>query len=118
MPQLGEFSTGINPVLSGVPLMLDSRFRLGCYFFPLLGAGLAWHDLRSSPCPAHYRRPARLALRLTLAWLLLYGLLSWTGGETGGSLGFQLLYANALLTSGYFLACLILSWRTLQGHKL
>lgn len=82
------------------------RTRYLFYLLPFVGAiPSAWTVYRGTG-DARERSLSRLSLRITLGWLLVYGLL-WTGSAVAtDTLAPRLLYLNALLTSGYLLLSL------------
>ena len=51
------------------------------------------------------QKVSRLSVNLALVWLGCYCLLSFGATSASGIESFRLLYANALITTGYFLAC-------------
>ena len=54
---------------------------------------------------------SRLSVNLGLAWLGCYALFSLSAGNTSEILSFRLLYANAIITTGYFVTCTYLMSR-------
>ena len=54
------------------------------------------------------QKVSRLSVTLILAWLSSYSLLSLGAANTSGIMAFRFLYTNALLTTGYFVACTVL----------
>jgi hypothetical protein len=61
------------------------------------------------------KKVSRLAVTLMLGWLSLYSFL-WLGANASADLlSLRLLYLNGMLTTGYFLICIILMIRIWQG---
>ena len=57
------------------------------------------------------QKVSRLCVSLALVWLSCYCLLSLGAASVSGIESFRLLYTNALITTGYFLACSFLMLR-------
>jgi uncharacterized membrane protein YhdT len=57
------------------------------------------------------QKASRLSLNLTLLWLGSYVLLACGAGEGSEIMDFRFLYANAIATTGYFVACTFLMTR-------
>ncbi len=57
------------------------------------------------------QKVSRLSLNLMLIWLSSYALFSWGAGNASEIISFRLLYANAVITTGYFLTCTFLMSR-------
>lgn len=51
------------------------------------------------------QKVSRWSVTLILIWLSSYFLLSLGAANTSGVIAFRLLYTNAILTTGYFVAC-------------
>ncbi|MBE9203510.1 hypothetical protein IQ218_08670 [Synechocystis salina LEGE 06099] len=91
------------------------RLQLCLYLLPVVGILPSLWQLRQPDQPGwadneHYRQRRRLShrsLQLTLGWLCLYLLLWGTGQGAGELAGFRLMYLNSLITTGYFLVCLL-----------
>ena len=60
------------------------------------------------------QKVSRLSVNLALIWLSCYCLLFLGAASVSGIESFRLLYTNALITTGYFLACTFLM---LRGKK-
>ena len=74
----------------------------------------ALHIHSSARCDRAHReqqKVSRLSVTLILAWLSSYSLLSLGAANASGIMSFRLLYTNAILTTGYFLACTVLMSR-------
>lgn len=54
------------------------------------------------------QKVSRWSVTLILVWLSSYCLLSLGAANTSGIIAFRLLYTNAILTTGYFVACTVL----------
>lgn len=57
------------------------------------------------------QKVSRFSINLALVWLSCYCLLSFGAASVSGIESFRLLYSNALITTGYFLACTFLMFR-------
>lgn len=94
------------------------RLQRMTYLIPLVGAIPALWTLYHRQGDASQRSTSRLSVLMTLSWLLLYGLLWFGSSQDTAIASFRLLYANGILTSGYFVACLVLMLRIWQGKSI
>ena len=62
-------------------------------------------------------KASRLSLNLALVWVSSYCLLSLGAANVSGIGSFRLLYINAIVTTGYFLACTILMFRLTKNSS-
>ena len=93
------------------------RLELFIYLTPAIGLIPALWKLYRKEGDREERSVYRLSVNLGLTWLVTYSLL-WLGAtETSAVVTFRLLYLNGLLSSGYFLVCIILMVRILQGKS-
>ncbi|QUS59780.1 hypothetical protein IQE94_17365 [Synechocystis sp. PCC 7339] len=92
------------------------RLQLCLYLLPVVGILPSLWQLRQpnrhgwADDDQHHRQLRRLShrsLQLTLGWLCLYLLLWGTGQGAGELAAFRLMYLNGLITTGYFLVCLL-----------
>lgn len=91
------------------------QLQLSAYLIPVLGFTLALWTVYRHQGSREQQSVSRLSITLTLFWLVGYSLL-WAGaGQTSELLSIRLLYLNSLLTSGYFLVCIVLAIRLWQG---
>jgi preprotein translocase subunit SecG len=74
--------------------------------------------LSNSQSKTRQKQISRRTIALAITWLSLYILLFIGSDTTSGILAFQLLYANALITTGYFITCLILILRSKPQNSL
>ncbi|BAQ63462.1 hypothetical protein [Geminocystis sp. NIES-3709] len=89
------------------------KFQLSLYLMPLFGPIWALINLKFFPynLNSEQKKTSRISLRLGLAWLITYSTL-WAGGSlTSDLLSIRLLYFNGIITTTYFLICLILITR-------
>jgi hypothetical protein len=97
------------------------RLQIFIYLIPVIGFLPAlWTLYRQQGSPER-RNASRLAVTLTLGWVLGYGLLSAGShllGEASTTSTLSLLILSSLLTSGYFLANLWLMVRLWQHKSL
>jgi hypothetical protein len=56
-------------------------------------------------------KASRLSLNLTLIWLSSYILFSWGAADGTQIMAFRFLYANAIITTSYFVTCTFLMTR-------
>ncbi|AIE75131.1 MULTISPECIES: hypothetical protein [unclassified Synechocystis] len=88
------------------------RLQLCLYLLPVVGILPSLWQLRqpeqgNGQVFRQRRHVSRRSLQFTLGWLGLY-LLLWGAGQGVGELAaFRLMYLNGLITSGYFVVCLI-----------
>lgn len=95
------------------------KFRLSLYLMPLFGPVWALIHLKyfSHNLDLQQKKTSRLSLRLGLSWLIAYSTL-WVGGNvTSDLLSIRLLYFNGIITTTYFLVCLILVSRLWSQNK-
>lgn len=106
---------------SDIPTPTEQHL-LRIYFLPVVGIVPAiWTlyranssaDLQQKPSNLRRRQKAsRTAINLSLVWLSSYVLFSWGAGNASEILAFRMLYANAIITTGYFVACTYLMFRS------
>ena len=102
------------------------HFQLWIYLLPVIGVVPAiWTLYRVEKQPKtsfsevsdslirlkQQHKASRLSLNLALVWVSSYSLLSLGAANVSGIGSFRLLYVNAVITTGYFLACTILMFR-------
>lgn len=100
-----------------------TRLQLWIYLLPVVGVVPAiWTLYRTTqlkdnvtvPCDRFVLRQrqkvSRLSVNLALVWLSCYCLLSFGAANVAGVESLRLLYTNALITTGYFLACSFLTF--------
>jgi hypothetical protein len=101
-------------------------FQLWIYLLPVIGVIPAiWTLYRAENQPKtsfsevsdssirlkQQHKASRLSLNLALVWVSSYSLLFLGAANVSGIGSFRLLYINAIVTTGYFLACTILMFR-------
>jgi uncharacterized membrane protein YhdT len=91
------------------PLQTERHLKLWIYFLPIVGILPAiktlYHTQKDHQVDSQQQKASRLAISLILIWLSSYSLFSLGAANTEGIMSFRLLYTNALLTTGYFVAC-------------
>ncbi|QDZ39266.1 hypothetical protein FRE64_04555 [Euhalothece natronophila Z-M001] len=95
-----------------------SATKLTLYLIPIFGVIPAlWQIYHSEQGTFEERQVSRFAIVLALSWLITYSLLG-VGGEVSPSLiwSVRFLYLDALITSGYFITCLVLMIQTWRGN--
>jgi hypothetical protein len=94
------------------------RLQLCLYLIPVLGViPSLWVITKAGDKPSTTKAIARRSLWLTGSWLLSYGVLWWGGLQSSEFSSLRLLYLNSLLTSGYFITCLVLSWQLIRKEE-
>lgn len=91
------------------------QIQLFIYLVPIFGLIPALWTLLGRESDPSTRKVSRISVNLAIAWLLAYALLWFTSTQTPELLSFRLLYLNSLLTSGYFLACLLMMFNLWRG---
>lgn len=96
----------------------ERYLKLWIYLIPVIGTMPATWTLYNKKGDREQQKASRISIILMLVWLGSYCSLSW--GAAGGSeiMAFRLMYANVLLTTGYFLTCTVLMWRLTKGNLL
>jgi hypothetical protein len=94
------------------------RLQLFLYLVPIFGFFPAVWTLYRCQGSRQQQRVSRLAITFTLLWLLAYGGLTTVSGLTSEGFALRVLYANALVTSGYFLTCFALMIKLWQHQSL
>lgn len=105
----------------------EQHLQLWIYFLPVVGVIPAiWtisqsqaraiansqnNPLKNSSELLQQLKASRLSLNLTLIWLCSYILLSCGAAEGKEIIAFRFLYANAIVTTSYFVACTFLMTR-------
>lgn len=95
----------------------EKQSQLWIYLLPVVGAFPALWTLYRRTGNLEQQKTSRLSLMLVLLWLMGYISLSIGATQSSEMLTFRLLYANTLLTSGYFLICLGLMFRLRTGKS-
>ncbi|PSO49198.1 MAG: hypothetical protein BRC33_07610 [Cyanobacteria bacterium SW_9_44_58] len=92
--------------------------QLILYLIPIFGTLPAvWTLCRKNGTPQQ-RAVSRLSVMLALSWFLAYSLLGAGGSLTPSTIwSLRLLYLDGLITSGYFISCLVLLIRIWQGKS-
>lgn len=102
----------INPMAKNREQNLD-KFQLSLYLMPIFGPIWALINLKlfSYNLNSQQKKTGKISVNLGLAWLISYSTL-WLGGSlTSDILSLRLLYFNGIITTTYFLICLILITR-------
>lgn len=90
--------------------------QLVFYLIPIVGTIPALLTLQRKTATSRQKQVSRLAVVLALSWLIAYSLLGWGSSFTSSTLwSVRLLYLDGLITSGYFLTCLVLLIRLWRG---
>ena len=98
------------------PIRRSRHLKLWIYFLPAIGIIPAvWTLYRKPDSDRESQKASRMSLNLVLIWLCSYSLLSLGAANASGIVSFRLLYANAILTTTYFVACTVMMSRL--GNK-
>ncbi|NBD33026.1 MAG: hypothetical protein GVY17_08710 [Cyanobacteria bacterium] len=93
-----------------------SPARLSLYLLPIVGTLPALWTLSRHQENHQARNVSRLAILLALSWLIAYSLLGVGSSVTPSPIwSIRLLYLDGLITSGYFVTCLVLLIRLWRG---
>lgn len=84
------------------------QLRLYLYLLPVIGFFPALWRLYRRQGDRQEQQVSRLAVTLMLGWLITYFSLGWGATNLSGITAFRVMFFNSLLTSGYFLSCLLL----------
>ncbi|MEM8828333.1 MAG: hypothetical protein AAGE96_03125 [Cyanobacteria bacterium P01_G01_bin.19] len=101
------------------PPKIERHLKLWIYLLPVFGVFPSiWtlyrspeNGLTNLPEDRERKKASQLSLKLALAWLISYSSLSLGAASASGLLSFRLLYANAIVTTIYFITCTILMTR-------
>ncbi|MGF1489982.1 MAG: hypothetical protein ACFBSE_23085 [Prochloraceae cyanobacterium] len=94
------------------------RLKLFIHLIPAIGLIPSLWKLYRKQGDRQEKSIYRLSVNLGLTWLITYSLLWLGAAQTSTVVTFRLLYLNGLLSSGYFLVCIILMIRVLQGKSI
>jgi hypothetical protein len=97
------------------PIQTERHLKLWYYLLPVVGIIPAIKTLyltkKDCQVDLEKQKASRLSISLALIWLSSYSFLSLGAANSMGIMSFRLLYANTLLTTGYFVACTCLMFR-------
>ena len=93
------------------------RLFLFIYLIPVVGFFPSLWTLYLQQGSREQQKLSRLAVTLALGWLVSYFLLAFGAQQTTNLLTLRLSLINALLTSGYFLVCIMLMVRLWQQKR-
>lgn len=89
--------------------------KLLIILLPIIGCLPAFLTLYQSGSTSEEKKVSRVSLSLGISWLVAYILL-WTGaGNTSDLVTFRLMYLNGLITSGYFIVCVVFMFGVWRG---
>lgn len=94
------------------------RLQMYLYFIPWLGVLPALWTIYHKEGDREQQTTSRLAVTLAFVWLLSNGVLLTSATQAPDILQFRLLFGDALLSSGYAIACLFLMLRVWRGQSL
>jgi hypothetical protein len=87
------------------------KFQLSLYVLPVVGIIPAIKNLSSNPSDITHKKLSRLSLNLFFFWIVSYSILSLGANTTSELISLKLMYLNGMLTTGYFLTCLLLMFK-------
>ena len=96
-------------------LAIEKHLKLWLYLLPIVGVIPAIWTLGKNKGDKQQQKASRVSIILLLVWLGSYCSLSLGAGQASDLLAFRLLYTNALITTGYFLTCILLMLRLSKG---
>ena len=96
-----------------LPQNVERHLKLWIYLLPIVGVIPAvWTLYRQSKKPIdEYREQKKaslLSIKLVLVWLISYASCSFGAASASEIMSFRLLYANAIITTAYFVTCTVL----------
>lgn len=120
---------------SSTQRQIEQHLQLWIYFLPVVGVIPAiWtlyrtHDInnvnnssqeksQSTLSLRQRQKASRLAINLVLIWLSSYALFTLGANNATEIISFRLLYANAMITTAYFVTCTWLMLRIGKGSLL
>ena len=95
----------------------EKQSQLWIYLLPVVGVLPAIWTLYRGTGNLEQQKASRLSVMLVLLWFIGYISLFIGAAQSSEILTFRLLYANTLLTSGYFIICLGLMFRLRTGKS-
>lgn len=87
------------------------KLQLSLYYMPIVGIIPALQNLLGNPINNKEKKISRLSINLFLLWILSYSILSLGAITTSELISLRLMYFNGLLTTGYFLTCILLMFK-------
>ncbi|MGF1542712.1 MAG: hypothetical protein ACFCU5_20110 [Pleurocapsa sp.] len=94
----------------------ERYLKLWIYLIPIVGIIPATWTLSTKKGDLEQQKASRISMILMLVWLGSYCSLSLGAVRASEIIAFRLMYANVLLTTGYFLTCTWLMWRLAKGN--
>lgn len=91
--------------------------QLWFYLLPVIGVIPSLWTLYRDQTNSEQKKVSRFSVSLMFIWLTAYISLFVGSEQASDILAFRLLYTNALLTTGYFLICLVLMFRLQKGKS-
>ena len=100
-----------------LPQNLERHLKLWIYLLPIVGVIPAVWTLYRQPkkqIDDEYREQKKaslMSIKLALIWFISYASLGLSAASASEIISFRLLYANAIVTTAYFVICTILMAR-------
>ena len=99
-----------------LPQNVERHLKLWIYLLPIVGVIPAvWTLYRQPKKPIdsdrEQKKASLLSIKLVLVWLISYASCSFGAASASEIMSFRLLYANAIITTAYFVTCTILMAR-------
>ena len=106
------------------PRDIERHLQLWIYLLPVVGIVPAiWtlyrlpkKQVNSDEC-REQKRISLMSVRLVLVWLISYASLFFGAANSSEIISFRLLYANAIITTAYFVTCMVLMSRLSARNK-
>lgn len=89
--------------------------KLLIILLPIIGCFPALWTLYQSGSTSEEKKVSRVSISLGISWLIAYILLGIGAGNPSDLISFRLMYLNGLITSGYFLACVVFMFGVWRG---
>jgi hypothetical protein len=96
----------------------ERYLKLWIYLMPIVGIIPATWTLYSKQGDREQQKVSRISMILMLVWLGSYCSLSLGSSGASEIMAFRLMYANVLLTTGYFVTCTFLMLRLAKENLL
>ena len=99
-----------------LPQNIERYLKLWIYLLPIVGiipAVWTLYRLPKKPIDEYreQKKASLLSIKLALIWLISYASLGLGAASTSEIISFRLLYANAIITTAYFVTCTVLMAR-------
>ena len=106
-----------------LPQNIERHLKLWVYLLPIVGIVPAIWTLYRSPKQINsdecreQKRVSLMSVRLVLIWLISYAFLFVGAANASEIISFRLLYANAIITTAYFVTCTVMMARLASKNR-